>query len=163
MKRWNAMRSSKLFGAAGAATLVLAVVSGTVSSASPIASVTARSKGWTVTLSIGADWVKTGATLPATLTFVNKTGHKLRFGGCETDATFAVGLAKAGTTFSPISGTVGCWTTLRPGTTVLHRTIYAGLTTGGNLPAGRYHTAIEWAGTPRQLPHPGPLYVTVTI
>jgi hypothetical protein len=174
------MRVPKLLGGAGAAALVLAAVSGTVSSAAPVSlalppfsrhclpngvkatSVTARSKGWTVTLSIGASTVKTGATLPATLTFVNKTGHKLRVSGCETDATFGVGLAKPGTPYSPISGVVACWTTLRPGTTVLHRTIYAGLATGGNLPTGRYHTAIEWAGTPRQLPHSGPLYVTVT-
>ena len=156
------MRLSKLLGAAGTAVLALAVVSGTASSATPMSSVTARSKGWTVTLSIAASTVKSGATLPATLAFVNKTGHQLRVGGCETDATFAVGLAKQGTSYSPISGVVACWTTLHPGTTVLHRTIYAGMATDGNLPAGRYHTVIEWVGTPRQLPHPGPLYVTVT-
>ena len=162
MKGWSAMRLSRLLGAAGAATLVLAAASGTVSSATPNYSVTASSKGWAVTLAIGRPTVKAGTKLPATLTIVNRTGHKLRFEGCEIDATLDVGLAKPGTPYSPISGVVGCWTTLRPGTTVLHRTIFAELATGGNLPAGRYHTVIEWESTPHQLPHPGPLYVLVT-
>ena len=156
------MRFLQLLGAMGAPTLVLAIVSASGSSAAQVSSVTARSTGWTITLSIRAATVKAGTTLPSTLTFVNKTGHNLRVSGCETDATFGVGLAKLGTPYSPISGAVACWTVLRPGTTILHRTIYAAIATGGDLPAGRYHTVIEWAGTPRQLPHPGPLYVTVT-
>jgi hypothetical protein len=156
------MRLSKLLGAAGAALLLLAAVLGTTSSAASANSVTARTKSWTVTLAISRSTLKAGTKMPATLTFVNKTGHLLVISGCATDATFGVGLAKPGTPYSPISGAIGCRTTLRPGTTVLRRNIYASLATGGNLPTGRYHTVIEWNSTPHQLPHPGSLYVLVT-
>lgn len=133
------------------------------------------SKGWTVTLSIPKVTMRTGSSMPATLTIVNKTKHSVSVSGCEVDGIFTVGIGNAKVPYAPINGDVACSTRLHVGSNVFHERIYATyMSCGGgqgspkcdpsipNLPVGVYGTVVDWpAGIPF-IAKPGSLTIWVT-
>lgn len=109
--------------------------------------------------------------MKATITIVNRTRHPIRVPGCQDNHDFSIAIGSVKVPFSPLSGTVACWTTFHPGVTVLHERITATYTiclgrnsptTCGPLPAGLYHTVVYWPSGPPIIVKPGTLYVTVT-
>lgn len=129
--------------------------------------VTTSSKGWAVTLAVAKTTVRTGRTILATITIVNRTGHSATVEGCLTNFDFFVELANAKDPYQGLSGDVACSTTLRRGTTIIHTQInatYAATTTAVNphLPVGTYHTVVNWPTGPAHIPQPGRLYIMVT-
>ena len=133
------------------------------------------SKGWTVTLSIPKVSMRTGSSMSATLTIVNKTKHSVNVNSCGVDGTFTVGIGNAKVPYAPINGDVACSTRLHVGSNVFHERIYATyMSCGGGqgspkcdpsipkLPVGVYHTVVDWpAGIPF-IAKPGSLTVWVT-
>ena len=133
------------------------------------------SKGWTVTLTIPNVTMRTGTSMPATLTIVNKTGHSVSVSGCAVDGTFEVGIGNAKVPFSPFDGLVACSTRLHVGTNVFHERIYATYQSCGGgkgqpkcaltppkLPTGVYRTVVGWRLGVPFIAKPGFLFVTVT-
>jgi hypothetical protein len=132
------------------------------------------SKEWVVTLTIAKTSLRTGSSMPATITIVNKTGHNVKVEDCASDETFAVGIGNAKVPYIVFSGAVACVTTLHTGTNVFHERIVATFQVCGGqgnpacgpgmpkLPTGRYRTVVSWVSATPSIPKPGTLWVTVT-
>ena len=128
--------------------------------------VATTSKGWLVSLAVAKTTVRTGTSIPATITVVNRTGHSATVEGCLPNFDFFVVLVNAKVPYQDLSGDVACSTPLRRGTTVIHtqiNAIYSATTTAMNpdLPIGTYHTVVNWPTGPAHIPEPGRLYIRV--
>jgi hypothetical protein len=124
-----------------------------------------------VTLAVAKTSLRTGARMSATITIVNRTGRSVTVDGCQPNFDFMVELANTKVPYQGVSGLVACRTPFRRGTTVIHAQIMAvysscpgpGVPSCANpkLPAGTYHTVVNWpSGTPH-IPEPGRLYISV--
>ena len=124
------------------------------------------SEGWIVSLAVPKSTVRTGTSIPATITIVNRTGHSTNVEGCLPNFDFFVVLVNAKVPDQNMSGAVACTTQLRKGTTVIHTQINAIYpstikATNPDLPVGMYHTVVNWPTGPAHIPRPGRLYIKV--
>ena len=131
-------------------------------------SVTTTTHGWSVTLRVSTTTVQAGQPIPATLIIVNNTGHRARVDSCRTDGVFGMDLENRQIPQGIFTGAVACSRTVHPGRNVFHREISTDYNTcGGNagrpcpapLPAGIYHTVINWPRFSAHVPKPGTLTI----
>lgn len=151
--------------------LALAAQSGEAGVAAAVGkSVTTTAPGWSVTLSVAKVSVRAGHTVPATLTITNKTHHSAKVYSCAANGVYGIKIENARIPEHPITGLVGCSSTLRPGRNVFHkriRAIYESCSENNPpcpapLPAGVYHTVLNWPTFSAHVPKPGVLTITVT-
>jgi hypothetical protein len=131
-------------------------------------SVTTTTHGWSVTLRAKTTTVQAGQSIPAILVILDKTGHRARFDSCRKNGVFGMDLENRQVPQGIFTGAVACSTTLHPGRNVFHREISTDYSTCGGdtgrpcpapLPAGIYHTVIDWPRFSARVPKPGKLTI----
>lgn len=133
--------------------------------------VSTTSKGWQVILAVNKNTVRTGTTFMSTITVWNRTGHPVTVEGCQPNFDFSVVLANAKVPYEGLSGAVACSTVFHEGSTVFRAPITAVYPVCGgpgqpscanpDLPAGKYHTVVNWPSGPPRIPKPGQLTIHV--
>jgi hypothetical protein len=115
--------------------------------------------------------VRAGRAIAATLTVTDMTGHRARFDSCVDNGVFDMILDSRRVPQGTFTGAVACSTTVHPGDNVFHAEVSTDYgTCGGDsghpcpspLPAGIYHTVVNWPQVSSDVPGPGILTVRLT-
>lgn len=177
MEQQRGWRTFAVVAVSAAAVLVLSIPD--LAGATTGASSTARTANWKVTVWVARTSVKAGTTIPASITFDNRTGHAVKLGQCP--GTYdLMNLGNSKIPNSIVVPTPACWSATIPvGVSVAHtkvRTNYEGCTkstpspdlprcpkNGGPLalPAGTYQTNIVLPAF-KGLPVPKPITIRLT-
>lgn len=136
----------------------------------------ANSDGWTSVVAISKSSLRSGSSLAATVTVINRTGRTVDVLGCPSDSIFTAQLGNAKIPNRAIISDVLCRSPLHPGKNVFHFSVAASYDSCGvfgtpvcarngvqaKLPVGTYQLNVSWPLTTPSIPKPKTLSVSVT-